>query len=212
MYLFTSSSSSFNLQSRAVKYPKYFKESGEFHILIDLQAIVRSFKVFRSIFVIFPFPVTFRSFGAEAHISEAHTHEFNSKHCDGLRPNAITLEPGSAAEVEAHQKERKAKGDMKAADYGEYLYWSWKVKRDGAGDCIVQLVQFKTVEDATVDERKFSFRPVKDRTHAPNLMRCAVVSAPERDIAGEPIAARLNKNVGDALAAAKKEAAQMGFA
>ena len=99
----------------------------------------------------------------------------------------------------------------KAKDHGKYLLSSWKVKRDGADDCLVNLLQYKTVEDATVDSLEFGFRPVRARTHAPNLKRCAVVSAPERDIAGEPIAARLNKNVGDALAAAKEEAAEKGF-
>ena len=99
----------------------------------------------------------------------------------------------------------------KASDCGNYFEWRWRVKRDGADDCEVCLQQFKTVEDASVDSLKFSFRPVMDRTHAPNLMRCAVVSAPERDIAGEPIAARLNKNVGNALAAAKEKAAKEGF-
>lgn len=59
--------------------------------------------------------------------------------------------------------------------------------------------------------RKGDFLADKSYTHAPNLKRCAVVSAPERDIAGEPIAARLNKNVGDALAAAKEEAAKDGW-
>lgn len=53
--------------------------------------------------------------------------------------------------------------------------------------------------------RKGDFLADKSYTHAPNLKRCAVVSPPERDIAGEPIAARLNKNVGDALAAAKED-------
>ena len=100
---------------------------------------------------------------------------------------------------------------VKAEDQGKYLVWMWNVKRDGADDCMVQLYQFKTVEDASVDQLKFGFLPLKAATHAPNLMRCAVVSAPERDIAGEPIAARLNKNVGDALAAAKEDAAKEGF-
>ena len=85
------------------------------------------------------------------------------------------------------------------------------MKRDGAGDCLVSLFQYKTVEDASVDELRASFLAQKKYTHAPNLMRCAVVSAPERDIAGEPIAARLNQNVGDALAAAKEQAAKEGF-
>ena len=80
--------------------------------------------------------------------------------------------------------------------------------RDGADDCTVYLEQFKTVEDASVDSLMQDFLPYKEYTYAPNLQRCAVVSAPERDIAGEPIAARLNKNVGDALAAAKEQAAK----
>ena len=75
--------------------------------------------------------------------------------------------------------------------------------------CRVVLEQYQTVEDATVP---IDFHPSRNFTHSPNLMRCAVVSAPERDIAGEPIAARLNKNVGDALAAAKEEAVREGFA
>jgi len=85
------------------------------------------------------------------------------------------------------------------------------VKRDGAEDCIVDLQQYKTVENASVASLKTGFLARKDKTHAPNLKRCAVVSAPERDIAGEPIAARLNQNVGDALAAAKELAARKGF-
>ena len=99
----------------------------------------------------------------------------------------------------------------KAADMGKLLVWMWNVKRDGADDCNVVLEQYKTVEDASVDELKNGFLAVKDATHAPNLRRCAVVSAPERDIAGEPIAARLNQNVGDALAAAKEKAAKWRF-
>ena len=86
------------------------------------------------------------------------------------------------------------------------------MKRDGADDCCVRLVQFKTVEDASVDMIEHGFLANKDFTHAPNLKRCAVVSAPEKDQAGEPIAARLNQNVGDALAAAKELAARKGFA
>ena len=96
---------------------------------------------------------------------------------------------------------------MKAEDQGKFLLWQWNVKRDGADDCFVCLHQYKTVEDATVASIKVSFLAQKKYAHAPNLKRCAVVSAPERDIAGEPIAARLNKNVGDALAAAKELAA-----
>ena len=99
----------------------------------------------------------------------------------------------------------------KAEDQGTYLVWAWKVKRDGAEDCTVMLQQYKTVEDASVGSLKNGFLPEKDVAHAPNLKRCAVVSAPERDIAGEPIAARLNQNVGDALAAAKELAARKGF-
>jgi len=99
----------------------------------------------------------------------------------------------------------------KAVDKGKFLVWGWKVKRDGADDCDVYLKQYKTVEDASVASLKTGFLARKDKTHAPNLKRCAVVSAPERDIAGEPIAARLNQNVGDALAAAKEKAAKEGF-
>ena len=99
----------------------------------------------------------------------------------------------------------------KAVDQGKFLMWIWKVKRDGADDCTVYLQQYKTVEDATVGELMHDFRASKAATHAPMLQRCAVVSAPERDIAGEPIAARLNKNVGDALESAKELAARKGF-
>ena len=98
---------------------------------------------------------------------------------------------------------------QKAEDQGTSLVWTWSMKRDGVDPCLVVLEQYQTVEDATVP---IDFHPTRNFTHAPNLMRCAVVSAPERDIAGEPIAARLNKNVGDALAAAKEEAVRKGFA
>jgi len=104
-----------------------------------------------------------------------------------------------------------AKVVQKAADCGMFLLWGWKVKRDGADDCLVRLQQFKTVEDASVVNLKAGFQPDKYFMHAPNLSRSAVVSAPEKDIAGEPIAARLNKNVGDALANAKEWARVFGF-
>jgi len=104
-----------------------------------------------------------------------------------------------------------AKVDLKAQDKGQYLVWMWNVKRDGADDCRVRLEQYKTVENASVDMLKNGFVAAKDYTHAPNLIRCAVVSAPVTDQAGEPIAARLNKNVGEALAAAKEDAAKSGF-
>ena len=101
---------------------------------------------------------------------------------------------------------------IKAADGGKFLMWQWKVKRYGAGDCLVRLIQYKTVEDATVHSLKVGFLATKNYTHAPNLIRCAVVSAPVTDQAGEPIAARLNQNVGDALESAKELAARKGFA
>ena len=86
--------------------------------------------------------------------------------------------------------------------------------RDRANHCLVVLDQYTTVEDASVGILKVGFLPDKARTHAPNLKRCAVVSAPEKESrsrGGQPIAARLNKNVGDALAAAKEQAAKEGF-
>jgi len=105
-----------------------------------------------------------------------------------------------------------AKVVLKAVDKGKFLQWQWLVKRDGARvDCAVNLMQFKTVDDASVVMLKHGFLADKDYTHAPNLRRSAVVSAPVTDQAGEPIAARLNKNVGDALAAAKELAARKGF-
>jgi len=100
----------------------------------------------------------------------------------------------------------------KAADRGTDLLWQWNVKRDGAGDCLVSLFQYKTVEDASADSLKEGFLADKDYARAPNLSRCAVVSAPVTDEAGEPIAAHLNKNVGDALESAKELAAMKGFA
>ena len=99
----------------------------------------------------------------------------------------------------------------KAEDMGTDLLWRWRVKRDGADDCSVYLHQFKTVEDASGNLFKVGFLADKDRTHAPNLSRCAVVSAPVTDEAGKPIAERLNKNVGDALTFAKEWAAEKGF-
>ena len=101
---------------------------------------------------------------------------------------------------------------MKALDQGTFLVWRWDVKRDGAEDCSVFLFQYKTVEDASVDLLKFGFYANKDFTYAPKLRRCAVVSAPVTDQAGEPIAARLNKYVGDALESAKELAVRKGFA
>ena len=139
----------------------------------------------------------------------------NIPRCDIFRMFAVRGGPACDCEIQFILNFMELLGAevvVKAADTGEYLWWQWKVKRDGADDCVVQLVQFKTVEDASVDELSQDFLPDKANTHAPMLKRCAVVSAPERDIANEPIAARLNKNVGDALATAKELAAKVGFA
>ena len=98
-----------------------------------------------------------------------------------------------------------------AVEQGSYLLWNWRVKRDGAGPCAIYLRQFKTVEAASVASLKNGFLANEANSHAPNLRRCAVVSAPVTDQAGEPIAARLNKNVGEALESAKELAARKGF-
>ena len=103
-----------------------------------------------------------------------------------------------------------ARVHVKAEDKREYIMWQWWVKRDGADPCVVNLEQYKTVEDARVGSLMGDFLADKNYTHAPNLRRCAVVSAPVTDQAGEPIAARLNKNVGDALEMAKEHAADGG--
>ena len=101
---------------------------------------------------------------------------------------------------------------LKGEDQGPFRLWVWMVKRDGAEDCNVSLYQYATVEDASVVQLELGhFLARKDYTHAPNLKRCAVVSAPVTDEAKKPIAERLNTNVGDALARAKEEAAKNGF-
>ena len=83
--------------------------------------------------------------------------------------------------------------------------------RRGAGRCGVYLCQYQKVEDATVGLLQNDFMPLKANTHAPNLRRVAVVSAPVVDKEGEPIAQKLNENVSQALEGAKAIAAKKGF-
>ena len=89
--------------------------------------------------------------------------------------------------------------------------WCWYLKRKGADTCIVNLTQFQKVEDATVEQFQVDFLPKKDKTHAPNLRRVAVVSAPVVDKEGKPIAQKLNENVSQALENAKALADKKGF-
>ena len=67
------------------------------------------------------------------------------------------------------------------------------------------------MEYAEVESLQASFLPDKAHTHAPNLRRVAVVSAPVKDKEGKPIAQKLNENVSQALEGAKAIADKKGF-
>ena len=94
---------------------------------------------------------------------------------------------------------------------GKYIEWRWLLERKGAGRCGVYLCQYQKVEDATVGLLQNDFMPLKANTHAPNLRRVAVVSAPVVDKEGKPIAQKLNENVSQALEGAKGIAEKKGF-
>ena len=106
------------------------------------------------------------------------------------------------AEVETFAKEA---GD------GQIIVWGWKLKRKDAGNCSVWLIQYQKVEYARVEMLQGDFLPDKAFTHAPDLSRVAVVSAPVVDKEGKPIAERLNENVSQALEGAKALADEKGF-
>ena len=89
--------------------------------------------------------------------------------------------------------------------------WRWNLKRKGAEDCIVQLIQYQKVEYADAERLLDGFLPDRDYTHAPYLNRVAVVSAPVVDEEDKPIAGRLNENVSQALKDAKAIAERKGF-
>ena len=76
---------------------------------------------------------------------------------------------------------------------------------------MVNLYQYQKVEYANVAQLRAEFLPFKAHTHAPNLQRVAVVSAPVVDKEGEPIAQKLNENVIKALESAKALADEKGF-
>ena len=63
----------------------------------------------------------------------------------------------------------------------------------------------------SVGNLRIGFLPDKAYTHAPNLQRVAVVSAPVVDKEEKPIAQKLNENVSQALESAKALADKKGF-
>ena len=96
-------------------------------------------------------------------------------------------------------------------DDGKYIMWIWDLERKGAGRCMVNLYQYQKVEHADVGMLRKDFLPMKDLTHAPDLRRVAVVSAPVVDKEEKPIAQKLNENVSQALEGAKALADKKGF-
>ena len=94
---------------------------------------------------------------------------------------------------------------------GKFIQWRWWLKRKGAGNCMVTLYQYQKVEYADVAMLQDDFLPEKAYTHAPDLNRVAVVSAPVVDEEEKPIAQRLNENVSQALENAKAVADKKGF-
>ena len=136
--------------------------------------------------------------------------------CDVL--NLLAIKGGDACDceikfIEALMEELGAEvREFREVSYdGEYIDWGWSLKRKGAGVCTVRLVQYQKVEYATVGMLKGDFLPEKAKTHAPDLNRVAVVSAPVVDKEEKPIAQRLNENVSQALEGAKAIADKKGF-
>ena len=97
------------------------------------------------------------------------------------------------------------------SDDGKYIRWCWWLQRKGSGRCMVNLIQYQKVEYADVELLQTGFLPLKNYTHAPDLSRVAVVSAPVVDKEGKPIAQTLNENVSKALENAKALADKNGF-
>ena len=138
------------------------------------------------------------------------------KRCRDLR--LLAIKGGAACDceikfIEALMEELGAEVEefRQVEDNGERIDWCWYLKRKGADTCIVNLTQFQKVEYATVPMLQDDFLPQKAFTHAPNLRRVAVVSAPVVDKEGEPIAQKLNENVSQALENAKGIADKKGF-
>ena len=138
------------------------------------------------------------------------------KRCGVLNLLAIKGGPACDCEIkfiEALMEELGAEVDKfrEVSDDGKDIEWRWFLKRKGAGTCMVNLYQYQKVEYATVGLLKGDFLPEKAKTHAPDLNRVAVVSAPVVDKEGKPIAQRLNENVSHALEGAKALADKKGF-
>ena len=115
--------------------------------------------------------------------------------------------------IEALMEELGAQVDKfrEVSDDGEDIRWCWWLQRKGAKPLHGGLHQYQKVEYATVGMLQNSFLPDKALTHAPNLRRVAVVSAPVVDKEGKPIAQKLNENVSQALENAKALADKKGF-
>ena len=132
--------------------------------------------------------------------------------------NLLAIKGGAACDceikfIEALMEELGAevKTFREVENDGKRIEWTWWLKRKGAEDCTVYLFQYQKVEYADVEQLQVDFLPEKAYTHAPNLQRVAVVSAPVVDKEGKPIAQKLNENVSQALEGAKAIADKKGF-
>ena len=132
--------------------------------------------------------------------------------------NLLAIKGGDACDceikfIEALMEELGAQVKVfrKVSENGERIEWCWFLERKGGSICMVRLTQYQKVEYADVPMLQRDFLPVKAYTHAPNLKRVAVVSAPVVDKEEKPIAQELNENVSKALEGAKALADKKGF-
>ena len=98
-------------------------------------------------------------------------------------------------------------------DYGSFWESMYSLSRSVNGspinECRIILYQCKTIDEVNPEEIAVTFAAEKNTANAPNLFRCIVASAPVKGLNGEPIAETLNAKVGEGLALAKRNAANV---
>ena len=143
--------------------------------------------------------------------------------CNVIR--LVAVKGGAACDceirfIEALMESLGARKGKQAAESGlGFLVWAWFLERHATEEeCVVCLDQFRTVEQAEPTFLASTFHTRKSEAAAPSLRRCMVVSAPIKGPPsaeglddGAPIAERLNANVADALAIARRRAELGGW-